>query len=166
MSGRPEVSPRAELDRCLIIAATVGNKWLLYTVNRVVLTRRRPPTLREGIFLVLVFVCICVAFASSNSALFLPCFALCSIIMFVGTQISYRHCTRIRKYIVTGLALHACSQHTSGGCLRVVSNEQYGFFYQPGGMKSCTAAVWLAVWLAGWPIVHLYIYIYIYIVDG
>ena len=70
MSGQPEVSLRAELDRCLIIAATVGNKWLLYTVNRDVLTRRRPPTLREGIFLVLVFVCICVAFASSHSALF------------------------------------------------------------------------------------------------
>ena len=70
MSGQPEVSPRDELDRCLIIAATVGNKWLLYTVNRVVLTRRRRPTLREGIFLVLVFVCICVAFASSNSASF------------------------------------------------------------------------------------------------
>ena len=87
VSGQPEASPRAELDRCLIIAATVGNKWLLYTVNRDVLTRRRPPTLREGIFLVLVFVCICVAFASSHSALFLlPCFALCSIIMFVGTQ--------------------------------------------------------------------------------
>ena len=38
MSGQPEVSPRAELDRCLIIAATVGNKWLLYTVIRDVLT--------------------------------------------------------------------------------------------------------------------------------
>ena len=54
MSGQPEVPPQAELDRCLIIAATVGNKWLLYTVIRDVLTRRRPPTLREGIFLVLV----------------------------------------------------------------------------------------------------------------
>ena len=63
MSGHPEVSLRAEHDRCLIIAATVGNKWLLYTVNRDVLTRRKPLTLREGIFLVLVFVCICVAFA-------------------------------------------------------------------------------------------------------
>ena len=86
MSGQPEVPPQAELDRCLIIAATVGNKWLLYTVNRDVLTWRRPPTLQEGVFLVLVFVCICVAFASSNSALFLPCFALRSIIMSVGTQ--------------------------------------------------------------------------------
>ena len=40
MSGQPEVSLRAELDRCLIIAATVGNKWLLYTVIRDVLTRK------------------------------------------------------------------------------------------------------------------------------
>ena len=48
VSGQPEVSLRAELDRCLIIAATVGNKWLLYTVIRDVLTRRRPPTLRDG----------------------------------------------------------------------------------------------------------------------
>ena len=48
MSGQLEVSLRAELDRSLIIAATVGNKWLLYPVIREVLTRKMPHTLRDG----------------------------------------------------------------------------------------------------------------------